>query len=58
VRGDERRLFNEFLTERMNEAISPAGPKTIQIAIPTDGWHVQVRENAAIPSMGLSSVLT
>lgn len=37
----------------MNEAISPAGPKPIKIAIPTDGWHVQARENASIPSHGI-----
>jgi len=38
IRDGERHQFNSFLTQRMNDAIGRAGPKAIQIAIPSDGW--------------------
>src|SRR5262249_11366136 len=53
VRGSERRQFNEFLTARMNDAIAPAGPKVIRIAMPADGWEIQVNQNAPIPFKGI-----
>lgn len=53
VRGDERRQFNEFLTAQMNDAIKPAGPKAIRIAIPADGWEIQVDGNLPIPFKGI-----
>ncbi|WP_185975151.1 restriction endonuclease [Mesorhizobium sp. WSM4310] len=53
VNGGERRLFNEFLTAQMNDAIEPAGPKALQIKVPSDGWLVQVAQNAPIPFDGI-----
>ena len=53
VRGGERQQFNEFLTARMNDAIAPAGPQVISIAIPADGWEIQVNQNAPIPFTGI-----
>jgi hypothetical protein len=53
LRGGDRRQFNEFLTARMNDAITPAGPKVIRIAMPADGWEIQVSQNAPIPFLGI-----
>lgn len=53
VRGEDRRQFNEFLTAQMNDAIKPAGPMAIRIAIPADGWAIQVDQNPPIPFKGI-----
>jgi hypothetical protein len=53
VRGAERHQFNEFLTSQMNDAIKPAGPRAIQITVPSDGRQIQVDQNLPIPFRGL-----
>ena len=53
VRGTERHQFNSFLTQRMNEAITPAGPKAIRIAIPSEGWSIQVDNHPPIRFDGI-----
>jgi hypothetical protein len=53
VRDGERRQFNEFITARMNEAIEPAGPKAVRIAIPADEWQIQVGHGEPITFKGI-----
>jgi hypothetical protein len=53
IRGKERVQFNEFLTARMNDAIGPTGSKAIRIAVPADGWQVQIDRNDPIPFDGI-----
>ncbi len=53
VRGKERHQFNFFLTQRMNEAIKPEGPKTMRITLPSDGWQIQVSQNLPIHFDGI-----
>lgn len=53
IRGSERHQFNAFLTQRMNDAITPAGPKAIRITLPSDGWSIQVDDNLPIQFDGI-----
>jgi hypothetical protein len=49
VRNGERHQFNAFLTARMNEAVELGGPTAIRIAVPAEGWQIQIDENPPIP---------
>ena len=53
VRGGQREQINAFLTARMNDAIQPGGPKTLRIAVPADGWQIQIGGNPPIPFQGV-----
>jgi len=53
TRGNEKQHINTYLTAHMNDAMHPGGPKALRIAIPADGWQIQVDGNTPIPFQGV-----
>jgi hypothetical protein len=47
----QRHQFNAFLT---NSCIPIAGPKKIEIMIPSNNWRIQINANSPIPFDGIT----